>query len=198
VSLLAMKMLTIVGLLSLVAGILAWSHASARRTLLRLTELLDERGGEASGFRNVVLKGHYQGRRVAFRLIPGSRYRPRILHVAFTEGASLWFQIQKETMGNFLAAHVGLIKDIELGDENLDRDYVFSSREPERFANWVRAAGVMAAVETLMKERGVDLLAQDQEMRAELRRFSRREASPENVREILDGLSALRRTLERA
>lgn len=50
----------------------------------------------------------------------------------------------------------------------------------------------------LMKQHGVDELASDQELRAELVRFSAREAKPENLRVILDGLCVLHRTLGRA
>ena len=50
----------------------------------------------------------------------------------------------------------------------------------------------------LMRKHGVDMLAQGPELVAELIRFRRREAKPENVRAVLDGLLAVRRTLERA
>jgi hypothetical protein len=186
-------------LLALVAGILWWTHSLNRRRLLRLTELLDERGGEVTGFPVLMLKGHYQGRPVSFRIrLPSGKMLPRALYVSLHGVAPLSFWIEKEGMADFLAAKLGLAHDIEVGDEDLDRDFQFSSPEPERFASWFSDSAVRSTVETLMRKHGVDMLAQGPEICAELIRFRSREAKLENIRAVLEGLSALSQTLDRA
>jgi len=193
------QMITLVCLLALIAGILWWTHSLNRRRLLRLTELLDERGGEVTGFPILLLEGHYQSRPVSFRIrLPSGRTLPRALYVSLHGDAPLSFRIEKEGMADFLAAKLGLAQDIEVGDEDLDRDFQFSSPAPERFASWFSDSEVRSTVETLMRKRGVDMLAQGPEICAELIRFRGREAKLENIRAVLEGLCALSRTLDRA
>jgi len=193
------QMITLIGLLALIAGILSWTHSLNRRRLLRLAELLDERGGEVTGFQVLLLEGHYQSRPVSFRIrLPSGRTLPRALYVSLHGDAPLSFRIAKEGMADFLAAKLGLAQDIEVGDFELDRDFQFSSPAPERFVSWFSDPEVRSTVETLMRKRGVDMLAQGPEICAELIRFRSREAKLENIRAVLEGLSTLSRTLDRA
>ena len=193
------QMITLVCLLALVAGILWWTHSLNRRRLLRLVELLDERGGEVTGFPMLLLKGHYHSRPVSFRIrLPSGRTLPRALYVSLHGNAPLSFRIEKEGIADFLAAKLGLAQDIEIGDKDLDRDFQFSSPAPERFATWFSDPEVRGTVETLMRKRGVDMLAQGPEICAELIRFRGKEAKLENIRAVLEGLCALSRTLDRA
>jgi len=191
--------IALVCVLALVAGTLWWTHSLNRRRLLRLAELLDEHGGEVTGFQVLLLEGHYQGRPVSFRIrLPSGSTLPRALFVSLDGEAPLSFRIEREGIMDFISAKLGLAQDIEVGDEDLDRDFQFSSPEPERFASWFSDPEVRSNVETLMRKHGVDMLAQGPELVAELIRFRGREAKPENVRGVLDGLLAVSRTLERA
>jgi hypothetical protein len=193
------KSITVVGTLAVIFGGVWWTYSLNRRRLLRLAELLDERGGEVTGFQILLLEGHYQGRPVSFRIrLPSGRTLPRALFVSLHGRAPLDFRIEREGIVDFLAVKLGMGQDIEVDDVDLDRDFLFSSPEPERFTTWFSDRGVRTTIETLMRKRGVDMLAQGPELCAELIRFRGKEAKPENVREVLEGLRALGGALERA
>ena len=195
---LAGQIITFAGVLALIGAILWWTWSSSRRRLLRLAELLDERGGEVTGFPILWLEGHYQGQRVALGIhMPSGRSQPRALLVNLIAEAPLRFGIHKEDMADFVLARLGLTQDIEVGDPDLDHDFQFSSPEPARFTSWFADAEVRSTVVTLMRKRSVDVLVQNGELSAQLIRFSGKQASPDNIRGVLEGLCALRRSYQR-
>src|SRR6266850_3825879 len=179
--------------------ILFFSRRRMRRKLEPLAELLDEHSGDPTGFFAVTLAGHFRSREAAFLLIPGGKNRPRKFFIEVACAGSLVFEIYREGMGTRFAKKLHLLKDVEIGDSELDEKLVFSCKDPERFSRWIASTEVKAAVSSLLLARDVDRLALETgRLRAIHIHYGDDDFERERVRGVLGEMETLARALESA
>ena len=185
----------------LAAAILFFVFWAARRynrnRMAVLAEVLDERSGEARGWFSFTLAGHFNGREAEFRLTPGSKNSPPKLHTRLKCAAPMVFSVSREGVGARFAKALHLMKDVDVGDPVLDERYVFSTQDPEIFAEWVKEPEVKEAIMSLMDLRNMDRLdLKDGQLQALRVRFDKEDLQPPHARAVLERLDALARTFE--
>jgi hypothetical protein len=186
-----------VAIFAVAIGFMVFNNRRDRKRLRDLAEALDERSGEVRGFMTVRLEGHYQGRAVTLRHKPASRYTPEEFRVRLAAPSSLEFRIGRQGMGTRLANKLGLKKDLEIGDPEVDERFALSSREPERFVSWLKSADEIARIESVF-EFADALIHDDQALVVTIQGSGSTPRSVERMREILEALRPVAEAVERA
>jgi len=183
--------------LAVVLAIAFFVSRSRKERFLALGQLLDERPRQAAGFFTLSLEGHYRERPARFRLVPGGKNQPPRFHAALGCGTSISFDIYHQNFLTRIGAALKLVKDLEIGDPNLDPEYVFSCRDEAPFASWLRGSGeARDALKRLMDDRRVEHLRLREGFLEAIRTCRSREVTdPDNVRPVMDDLERLVRTL---
>ncbi len=100
-------------------------------------------------------------------------------------------------IGNPSLKALHLEKDVEVGDPELDRQFVFSCKEPERFASWVRRGEVRERLASLMFSRKVtNLRLRDHSLDSIFLNYATANLNLENFRATLEDTLALAGSLE--
>jgi hypothetical protein len=168
-----------------------------RRRLLSLAGILDEHPTDVRGWFGFRLEGHFRGREASFRIEPGRKNSPPRFFVSLACRAPVAFVVTREQLGSKIAKALRLLKDVEVGDPELDGRFVFKCAEPDSFAPWIREPSVRAAVLSLMTRRQVDLLeAEEGSLKAMRAGRGAAFLDPENARGILEDEEILVRSLE--
>src|SRR3989442_9062875 len=150
------QILPIAGILFavLVAVLLMLTTKRRRRNLLLpLVQLLDEGSGEVIEkflYQMAQLDGHFRGRAVTLSVTQGGKNRPSEFRIKFSCLAPLAFDVKKELKADTVLKALHLEKDVEVGDPELDRQFVFSCKEPERLASWGRRGQVRERLVSLI------------------------------------------------
>ena len=185
----------------LVAVLLMLTTKRRRRNLLLpLVHLLDEGSGEVIEkflYQMAQLDGHFRGRAVTLSVTQGGKNRPSEFRIKFSCLAPLAFDVKKELKGDTVLKALHLEKDVEVGDPELDRQFVFSCKEPERLASWVRRGEVQERLVSLMFSRKVNSLRlRDHSLDSIFLNYTTANLNLENLRTTLEDTLALAGSLE--
>ncbi len=127
--------ITIPFLVLLAIFIMFLTQRRRKRLLARMVEFLDERTGEAVEqllYQSGQLEGHFRGRAVALSVTADGKNRPPEFRIKLSCLAPLTFEIGKESSGDRVLKALHLEQDVEVGDPELDRQFVFSRTDPAR------------------------------------------------------------------
>ena len=127
-----------------------------KRWLLPLIELFDGQMGELKGTFDWMLKGRFKHRPVTMAIRSIGMYGARSVRFEVLCAAEMRFAIYREHAILSIRRLLGTSRDIEVGDEFLDGEYVFRASDPARFAPWVRQQEVRRRVEELFDDRGME------------------------------------------
>ncbi len=152
-------LLLILVFVALVGGYVYLSQWDRRRRFRPLIGLLDERSGEIQAgllSPEVSLEGHFHGKEVRFLFTDGSRStRPRF-HVVISCSAPIHLEITREDVAGKIGKALRLRSDIQVGDPELDRHFIFSSPWPECLAALVRMPEARQPIESILLRGGMD------------------------------------------
>jgi hypothetical protein len=179
------------------AGMLLFIRARLRGKIAPLAAALDGGQGEVTGPIAPTLAGRRKGREAAFTLRPGGKNTPPKFFIQIACNRPMIFAIYRENAGTRVAKGLHLLKDVEIGDTDLDGKLVFSCRDPEPFIHWMGSREVRGAVEDLVLLRDVDRLELgDGALRAVHVRYHASDLERSRIEGVLDAMEILVRSLE--
>jgi hypothetical protein len=140
------------------AGFAYVAYHLERQKLLELSSAF-ETGAEIVGFMPPRLVGRHSGYRVEYRVLKHHhRHRHGFRHHSHTRGHSLvtlrtsggpTWTAAPEGLGTSLLKGLGVMSDIELGVEDLDRRLRFSAKAPRRLPDMLRRSEAQEPLRTL-------------------------------------------------
>jgi hypothetical protein len=179
------------------AGMLLFIRARLRGKIAPLAEALDGGQGELTGPVAPKLAGRRKGRETAFILRPGGKNTPPKFFIQIACHRPMSFAIYRENAGTKVAKGLHLIKDVEIGDPELDGKLLFSCREPEPFIHWMGSGEVRGAVGDLLLRQDVDRLELgNAALRAVQVRYHASDLERSRIESVLDAMETLVRSLE--
>lgn len=173
--------------------------ASKRRKLEPLAEVLDGRQGEMTSRISPKLEGRFKGRRASFDLKSGGRSTPPQFSIQLACSNPLIFEIHREDWDTRISRKLGMLKDVEIGDREIDDKLFFRCREPGKLSRWMASREIRSAVLSLFFARDVDrLVLWMGKLEAIHFRYHATDLDPARVRSVLQEMEGLVRTLEAA
>jgi hypothetical protein len=188
------------GIAAAVLLVVGVSGMFRRWRMRRLLPALDGESGELKGFDPVRLVGSYRGRAVEFRQEAGGRNTPSAFQILLDSRTSLPFRAGREGAGVRFAKRLHLMKDLEVGEAELDATLTFQASEPERFRGWLQSSGeARGAITTLFAVHSAASLEQeDARLSAVWKGRGCWPAGPDEARGRLELLRTLAESAERA
>jgi hypothetical protein len=105
----------------------AFVRRSARRRLEKLAPAFELGTSRAAGLLSAAVEGLYQGFTCRYTIIPPSQHNPGGASLRLKASSPLQWSAAIEDFGSRLMARFGIVKDVDIGDAEMDGRLRFSS-----------------------------------------------------------------------
>jgi hypothetical protein len=176
-----------------VIAIFALVFYLSRRKKAALRELAPYLNGENSGsLLGYSLDGEFQGLRCLIFLFGGNKSSPPRLEISLFRQFSIKLSISSENFLSKFGAKLGVVHEIQTGDESFDRDFYISSSTAAEALDCLRKDAIKDTIKRLFEDKFTSLTIDEGKIHIEKPKYSTaRDLEPQRILYYLGELYAL-------